>query len=365
MSSGNITLLIGPTKAGKTTELNRQIKLFQNKNEKICFVIPFLSNTTIDKTVDHMYSKNASSIITNSTFLESNIIIIDDLHFFEDADIVLPLIANKMNKKIIAASLDNDTNRTPFNNIINLIPKCEYVKKLTAFCGIYQDTIYPAIFSKEIDEKYIPVSRNAFTNKKCGFLHVITGPMFSGKTTELLRIYKKYQSINKKIMSINYEKDTRYSENSAICSHNKESISTTLSLSNLHDLLKYNLDEYNVIIIDEIQFLKNAFQTIKTLVEEMEKTVIVSGLDGDYLQKPFGDVCRLICFADELTKLNAICRLSDNFQDASFSRRIAASKETEFIGSNDAYIAVSRQLYNMPDEEFFKKIQEKIEEINL
>lgn len=364
MNSNTITLIIGPTKAGKTTELIRQLNRFQNKKEKICFVIPFQSNTKIKENVNHMYSKNASNIINKSIFLESNIIIIDDLHFFEDAELVLPLIANKLNKTIIAASLDNYTDRNPFESIINLIPKCEYVKKLTSFCSVLQDTT-PAIFSRESNGNYFPISRKAFLNKNCGFLHVITGPMFSGKTTELLRICKKYQSINKSIMTINYEKDKRYSNTGCICSHNKETIDTTISLSDLTDIFKYELDKYEVIVIDEVQFLKNAFQSIKTLIEDMEKTVIVSGLDGDFLQNPFGDVCRLICFADKVTKLNAICRLSDNFQEASFSRRIAASTETEFIGSEDAYIAVSRQLYNMPEEQFCKKLEEKIEIVNL
>lgn len=364
MTSGSITLLIGPTKAGKTTELIRQQILFQNKHEKICFVIPFLSNTKIEKNVNHMFVKNASNIVNKSIFLESNIIIIDDLHYFEDADIVLPLIANKMHKTIIAASLDNDENQEPYDNITKLIPKCEYVKKMSAFCSILKDTT-PAIFSHAINDKYFPISRTALINKNCGFLHVITGPMFSGKTTELLRICKKYQSIDKKVFTINYEKDKRYTSDSSICSHDNETIKTNKSLSDLSDILKINLEQYDVIVVDEVQFLKNAFSTIKKLVEEMNKIVIVSGLDGDYLQNAFGDICDLICYADKLTKLNAICRLSNNYQDASFSRRIVASDKTEFIGSEDAYIAVSRQLYNMSEEEFNEKLRKNIDEIHL
>jgi len=356
MNYGKISLIIGSSKAGKTTELIRQINRYKNKNENICCICP--NQSYIYK--EFIQTNILFNVIDNPQFIESNIIIIDDLHMFKDANIILPIMANKMFKTIIAASLDNNCDREPYEQIIDLIPKCDYVKKMNAFCSVLQDTT-PAIFSKEIKGKILPISREAYLNKKCGFLHVITGPMYSGKTTELLRICKKYKSINKKIFSINYEKDKRFSFNADICSHNQETIKTSISLSNLNKILENNLDEYDVIVIDEVQFLQNAFDTIKILVEDYKKTVIASGLDGDYLQNPFGDVCRLITFADKLTRLNAICKLSNNYQDAAFSRRIASSKETEFIGAEDAYIAVSRQLYNLNDEEFYNILKEKSE----
>jgi len=228
MNYGKISLIIGPTKAGKTTELSREINRFKTKNENICCIIPNISKSNIAFNKNIILSNNLINTLDNKIFLESNIIIIDDLHHFKDANTVLPIIANKLNKTIIAASLDNDHKREPFAHIMDLIPKCEYVKKMNAFCSILNDTT-PAIFSKEINETYIHVSRQAFINKKCGFLHVITGPMFSGKTTELLRICKKYKSINKNILSINYSNDKRYNVDGAICSHNKEYIKTTSS----------------------------------------------------------------------------------------------------------------------------------------
>jgi thymidine kinase len=189
-------------------------------------------------------------------------------------------------------------------------------------------------------EKYLPVSRS-FITKNRGFLHVISGSMFSGKTTELIRICKQYQSIDKKILSVNYCNDRRYDSIGNICSHNHEVFQTMLSLADLREILEYsNLEEYDVIMIDEVQFLKNASQTIKILVEEQGKIVITSGLDGDYLQQPFGDVCHLIAFADKFTKLNAVCKLTK--EDASFSKRIIASESKEYIGADEAYVAASR-----------------------
>jgi thymidine kinase len=283
-------------------------------------------------------SNSIEDIVTSALFKKSNVIIIDNLQLFTDC-FILNILANKMNKKFICAALDNDYHRVPYENIIDIIPKCEYVYKLSALCSQLRDTT-PAIFSMKSGDKYLPISRN-FITKNRGFLHVISGSMFSGKTTELIRICKQYQSIDKKILSINYYNDKRYDAIGNICSHNQEIFQTMLSLSDLSDIQSQpNLHEFDVIMIDEVQFLKNALKTIKILVEDMGKIVITSGLDGDYLQQPFGDVCHLIAFADKFTKLNAVCKLTK--EDASFSKRIIASESKEFIGADDAYVAASR-----------------------
>jgi thymidine kinase len=283
-------------------------------------------------------SNSIENIITSTLFQKSNVIIIDNLQLFADC-FILNILANKMEKKFICAALDNDYQRIPFDNIIDIIPKCEYVYKLSALCSQLRDTT-PAIFSMKSGDKYLPISRK-FITKNQGFLHVISGSMFSGKTTELIRICKQYQSIDKKILSVNYCNDRRYDAIGNICSHNHEVFQTILSLSDLKEILSQpDLENFDVIMIDEVQFLKNALQTIKVLVEEMGKIVITSGLDGDYLQQPFGDVCHLIAFADKFTKLNAVCKLTK--EDASFSKRIVASESKEYIGADEAYVAASR-----------------------
>ena len=95
------------------------------------------------------------------------------------------------------------------------------------------------------------------------------------------------------------------------------------------------------------------------LVEFLNKIVIVSGLDGDYLQKPFGDICKLAAFSDIFSRLNAVCSLSSDYPDASFTRRIVNSDKTEYIGSDDSYIAVSRFMYNLPIDKFMDILQKK------
>ena len=341
---GSITLYIGPTKAGKTTELLRLYYCHLTKEDDIAIVLHnSVANESFTKESMRIIQSNTiENIVISTLFQKSNVIIIDNLQLFSDC-FILNILANKMDKKFICAALDNDYQRVPYDNIIDIIPKCEYVYKLTALCSQLRDTT-PAIFSMKSGDKYLPVSRNFITKNK-GFLHVISGSMFSGKTTELIRICKQYQSIDKKIMSVNYCNDRRYDEIGNICSHNKEVFETMLSLSDLREILVHpNLEDYDIIMIDEVQFLKNSLQTIKVLVEDMGKIVITSGLDGDYLQQPFGEVCNLIVFADKFTKLNAVCKLTK--EDASFSKRIIASQSKEFIGADDAYVAVSRYSLN-------------------
>jgi thymidine kinase len=337
---GSITLYIGPTKAGKTTELLRLYYCHLTKEDDIAIVLhDSLHNSSFTKEkMKIIQSSSIENIVTNPLFQKSNVILIDNLQLFADC-FILNILANKMEKKFICAALDNDYQRVPYDNIIDIIPKCEYVYKLTALCSQLRDTT-PAIFSMKSGDKYLPVSRN-FITKNRGFLHVISGSMFSGKTTELIRICKQYQSIDKKILSVNYCNDRRYDEIGNICSHNQEVFQTTLSLSDLRELLSHpNIEDFDVIMIDEVQFLKNALQIIKVLIEEMGKIVITSGLDGDYLQQPFGEVCQLIVFADKFTKLNAVCKLTK--EDASFSKRIITSQSKEFIGADEAYVAASR-----------------------
>jgi len=350
MKSGTITLLLGPSFAGKTTELIRQINRHKVMQKKICLILPDEKQSDAKKfhfiKGQILFPSLLIDIIEHPVFLDADIIAIDDLHLFLDTLEVIPFMADKLNKKIICAGLDNNSKRDFYANVCDLIPKCEYVNKLTAFCSEKCDGS-PAIFTKENNGKYFAVSRKAYIgNPETGYLHIITGPMFSGKTTELIRIAKQYQSINKKILAINYSKDTRYDKEANIFSHDKQKFES-LPLETLDGLLENKkIIDNDVILIDEIQFFKNCFKIIQNLVENLNKTVIISGLDGDYLQNPFGDICRLIAFSDKLTRLNAICCLSPDYPDASFSKRIVKSNETEFIGSEESYIAVSRYFYN-------------------
>lgn len=363
MNCGKINLFIGPAKSGKTTELIRQINRYLIKDKKICVILSPVSNSSRFETLDVqiILTYSIETIIDNTIFLNSDIIIIDDLHFFTDIEI-LPVLVDRLSKNIYCSGLDVNNLREIYKDVIKLIPMCEKVNKLTGLCNNCKNG-FPGIFSSSLEDgEFVPICRSCITKKeKTGYLHVICGPMFSGKSTELIRLCNQYKSIGHRILSVNYSKDVRYSENGDICTHNKKMFKTTYSLSDLSELIKKDeIKEYNIIAIDEVQFLKNAFDSIVYLVEELGKTVIVSGLDGDFRRAPFGDVCSLISFADKVTRLSAVCKLSKNFEDAPFSRRICNSEANELIGAEESYIAASRTIYLMEDIEIQKMLNPEV-----
>lgn len=167
-------------------------------------------------------------------------------------------------------------------------------------------------------------------------LNLIIGPMFSGKTTELLRIAKRLQSINLKVLLLNYFEDTRYSS-SEMSTHDKYGLPCTF----VKDLGTINYDNYDIICINEAQFFENLVIFCKGALEK-NKTIYVCGLDGDYKQKRFGEILDLIPLSDSITKLHAFCTICKDGTHAHFTKRITNSNEQKLIGSNE-YIPVCRK----------------------
>lgn len=168
-------------------------------------------------------------------------------------------------------------------------------------------------------------------------LHLIVGCMFSGKTTELLRIAKRLQSIGQSVALINYGEDTRYSSTD-VTTHDKYSCDIkshfTINLTSL------DISEYSVICINEAQF----FSGLKTFCMDLlskSKIVYVSGLDGDFKQQPFGEILELIPLCNTINRLHAFCKICKNGKPAYFTKRISESKEQKLIGT-DEYISVCR-----------------------
>ena len=162
---GSITLYIGPTKAGKTTELLRLYYCHLTKEDDIAIVLhSSVANESFTKdTMKVIQTSRLEDIVTCTLFQKSNVILIDNLQLFADS-FILNILANKMDKKFICAALDNDYQRTPFDNIIDIMPKCEYVYKLTALCSQLKDTT-PAIFSMKSGDKYLPVLDKLLENQ--------------------------------------------------------------------------------------------------------------------------------------------------------------------------------------------------------
>ena len=167
-----------------------------------------------------------------------------------------------------------------------------------------------------------------------GQIQVIFGPMFSGKTTELLRRVKRYELARFKCIVVKYDKDIRYE---GVSTHDNQS-HDALSTNILSDV-RSNLLLYEVIGIDEGQF----FVDIVDIAEEMAmlgKIVIIAGLDGDYRRKPFGSMINLVPLAESVVKLTAVCLKC--YGEDSFSKRNCVNTQLEIIGGSEQYTPVCR-----------------------
>ena len=178
-------------------------------------------------------------------------------------------------------------------------------------------------------------------------LTLVIGCMFSGKTTRILSIADNYRKLGKKIMGINFNKNSRYGNNK-ITTHEKNTYNfdIELSVSHLNNII---LDEFyslyknvDILIIDEIQFYPDAYNFITNSINKDKKIIICSGLNGDYNRKPFEQISFLIPEADEIFYLKAKCSCGKN---ACFSKRIIKSDKQILIGGSESYIPICRECY--------------------
>ena len=178
-----------------------------------------------------------------------------------------------------------------------------------------------------------------------GNLELIIGPMYAGKSTELLRKINMYEFLDKNIIVINHVINNRYGS-SNLSTHNKEYYDKCIILEKLIELEKKKIfNDVEIIIIEELQFFQDAFDIVKKWIDIDNKKVIAAGLDGDFERKPFGDVLRLIPYAEKVTKLNALCKRCNDGTLAPFTKRIINKKCTTLVGSNEIYEAVCRKHY--------------------
>lgn len=178
-----------------------------------------------------------------------------------------------------------------------------------------------------------------------GRIEIIIGPMFAGKTTELMRRVKREIHARRRCFVIKYSKDTRYDAEN-VASHDKLTLKATASVSRLSDAGD-EWREHDVIAIDEGQFFPDLLDFCEK-VADAGKVVVVSALDGDFQRRPFGKICELIPMAESVTKLTAVCMMCHS-EEAPFTRRTVSSSQQELIGGADMYIATCRACYNNPN----------------
>jgi thymidine kinase len=174
-----------------------------------------------------------------------------------------------------------------------------------------------------------------------GWVEVICGSMFSGKTEELIRRLNRARIARQKVEIFKPAVDTRYHE-TEIVSHNSNSIPSTPVQSSLHILLMNH--DADVIGIDEAQFFDVELVYVCQTLASQGKRVIVAGLDMDYLGEPFGAVPALMAVAEFVTKVHAVCMVCGD--PASLSFRKIANQSLVMLGEQDTYEARCRHCFN-------------------
>ncbi len=178
------------------------------------------------------------------------------------------------------------------------------------------------------------------TGEHRGWIEVICGSMFSGKTEELIRRLKRVKFANLKVEIFKPAVDVRY-DVSSIVSHDENAIlSTPIDNSQKILLLAQGVD---VVGIDEAQFFDLEITQVCQQLALSGTRVIVAGLDMDYMGKPFGQMPNLLAVADYITKLHAICVRCGNI--ASFSHRKSAGGPQVLLGEKDVYEPLCRKHY--------------------
>jgi len=178
--------------------------------------------------------------------------------------------------------------------------------------------------------------------KNNGWIEVICGPMFSGKTEELIRRLIRAKIAKQNVTIIKPALDNRYSED-YIVSHNQRKIKS-VAVNNINDIKKLS-ENANVVGIDEAQFFDNKLITICKDLARNGKRVVIAGLEKDYQAIPFGPMPQLLVDAEFVTKVNAICMQCGD--PANFSQRISSEKNQVVIGEIDKYEARCRKCFEL------------------
>src|SRR5258707_6109722 len=176
--------------------------------------------------------------------------------------------------------------------------------------------------------------------EKAGWIEVICGCMFSGKTEELIRRLNRALIARQKVEIFKPAIDKRYHEEKIVSHSSREIRSTPVNFAGDILLLAGNCD---VVGIDEAQFFDEAIVEVCNTLANQGKRVIIAGLDMDYEGKPFGPMPNLLAIAEFVTKVHAICVQTGEL--ASFSFRLSENKSRVMLGEKDSYEARSRRAF--------------------
>ena len=182
----------------------------------------------------------------------------------------------------------------------------------------------------------------SFRGQRSGWIEVICGSMFSGKTEELIRRVKRARIANQKVLIFKPKKDVRYGKD-VVVSHDDNSFES-IPVETSREILD-NISDANVIGIDEAQFFDADLPAVCQKLAIRGSRVIIAGLDMDFRGVPFGPMPNLLAVAEYITKVHAICPHCGNI--ATHSYRLSGETETVVLGEKDKYEPRCRVCYEM------------------
>jgi thymidine kinase len=190
-------------------------------------------------------------------------------------------------------------------------------------------------------------------NNEVGYLEIYAGPMCSGKTTQLLELYKQFKFCGIPTLVINHADDMIRYPTAQLTSHDNKTIPCVMvnTLSEINDIANENKGNYyedfmnaSAILINEGQFFQDVVEWVTIAVEKYNKHVYICGLDGDFQRKKFGDWLEgLIPLCDNYTKFHSYC-MECKKKKAIFTHRLINDKTQKIIGT-DCYVPLCRLCY--------------------
>lgn len=183
-----------------------------------------------------------------------------------------------------------------------------------------------------------------------GWIEVICGPMFAGKTEELIRRIKRLEYAKKNVLVFKPAIDNRYSVREIVSHDNSKK--SSINIKSSKEILKHLKNDTDCVVVDEAQFLGNDIVDVLQQLADMGLRVIVGGLDTDFRGEPFGPMPLILAIAEKVDKLTAICVKSG--EPATRTQRLIDGKPanyndpTVFVGGNESYEPRSRHMHEVP-----------------
>jgi thymidine kinase len=179
---------------------------------------------------------------------------------------------------------------------------------------------------------------------KTGWIEVICGPMFSGKSEELIRRLRRAEIARQRLQIFKHAIDARYDSDS-IVSHSRQSL-PSVAVSQPQEILEGVEDRTELVAVDEAQFFSLDLVAVCDRLANQGKRIIVAGLDLDYRGLPFGPMPHMMCRAEYITKQLAICMVCGD--PAGFTQRLTPSQDQIQVGATGMYEARCRHHFEVP-----------------